>query len=192
MSSSDLAALATAATAFVGNDRFGCRLARLDLEGACVIPSVRAQPGTFVRLNLALQGIEEVVDIDALIVRETRLDESYAWDLRFLEPPPHIVEAIGTFLRGRKPQELHRLDASATPPVPYERLARKVGRTGPYPQLAGRMAEQKTALPIRKALPAQSEVTPRPENLTQSAPPQAPPPIEAPPAEDTHTGEDAR
>jgi hypothetical protein len=101
--SSDPQRIALSATAniFVGNERFLGRVVALTSRGMEVIPSVRARPQTFVRLNFELAGFG-VLDIDALIVQEIRIERWYGWQVRFFAPDSRITRRLRDHLERRE------------------------------------------------------------------------------------------
>ena len=117
--------LATSATAavYMGNERFVARLVTLSASGAVIIPSVEGRPGAFVRLNLALAGLPDLVDIDAVLVEETMAHQWYAWRLEFHQPREALVDLIRRYVA--RARQAMKSGERLSPP------AKPVDQTGP-------------------------------------------------------------
>ena len=87
------------ALVFVANERYTCVVLNISPTGLLVIPPLREKPGVFVRLNLTLPALDEVIDVDGVIIREGEARGHYAWGIEFVDPPEHVQKVIRTYIR---------------------------------------------------------------------------------------------
>ncbi|MCA9664424.1 MAG: PilZ domain-containing protein [Myxococcales bacterium] len=87
------------ALVYVGNDTHLCHILNLGPRGLLVAPPVHHAPGAFVRLNLTLPALDEVIDVDGVIVREGEARGFYAWGIELVDPPARVLEVIRTYIR---------------------------------------------------------------------------------------------
>lgn len=80
------------------NRRHTCQILNLSRKGALLTPPINAKPGTFIRLNLKLPQVEELIDLDAVVIRTTKLHATYAWGVSFLEVPERADALLKTFV----------------------------------------------------------------------------------------------
>ena len=111
------------ATVFVGSRQLTCRVVNLSADGVLIIPPNPIKPNQFVRLNISLPYLEEVLDLDGVVTRETRHEDDYGVVVQFHELPVASETLIRTFVRWAK------LRKATPPPVAFT-----PGRTGPLPR----------------------------------------------------------
>jgi hypothetical protein len=70
---------------FIGSQRFSCRLVNLSASRALLLAPHPLKPNTLVRLNLKVPGLDELIDVDAIVTGETSIDGAKAWDVKFTE-----------------------------------------------------------------------------------------------------------
>jgi hypothetical protein len=81
------------------NEQFTCRAVEIGVNGLVLIPPVRSGIGRFARMNLSLPGLDEVIDVDGIVVRETKADGYYALEMRFHEPSKRASALLAVFVR---------------------------------------------------------------------------------------------
>jgi hypothetical protein len=85
------------ALVFIANQRYSCVL-NLAPTGLLLIPPLREKPGVFVRLNLTLPALDEVIDVDGVIAREGKARGHYAWGIEFVDAPERVKQLIRTYI----------------------------------------------------------------------------------------------
>jgi hypothetical protein len=69
---------------YVGNDRHECRIVDLSKVGALIAPPIELNVGAYLRLNIKLPQLDQLIDVDAVVARETEHDGAYACGLAFM------------------------------------------------------------------------------------------------------------
>lgn len=130
------------AIAFVGNKQFTCRIADISQTGVLLYAPVEQPPGAFMRLNLCLPAVSEVIDVDGVLVRVTAIKDHPAWGIKFFEPSPEVPALIGGFLTWLEHQKTRvglggdtKLTVSIPPSPAEEIMARSA--TGPHLPVGG-------------------------------------------------------
>lgn len=72
------------AVVFVGNDRHECRIVDLSKVGALIAPPLELKVGAYLRLNIKLPQLDQLIDVDAVVARETTYEGTYACGLAFM------------------------------------------------------------------------------------------------------------
>lgn len=90
--------VSASALVFVANAQHTCRILNLSAGGIQLIAPGHGQAGLFVRLNLTLPAFSERIDVDGVMVRESDEGGRYSWSIEFINPPPHAVSMIRTYI----------------------------------------------------------------------------------------------
>lgn len=90
--------VSASALVFVANAQHSCPILNLSAGGIQLVAPGHGQAGLFVRLNLALPAFEERIDVDGVIVRESEEGGRYSWSIEFINPTPHAVGLIRTYI----------------------------------------------------------------------------------------------
>ena len=99
------------------NEQFTCRAVDIGVNSLILIPPSRATVGVYARMNLSLPGLDEVIDVDGIVTRETKADGYYAVEVRFHDSSRRAAALLATFVRWRESRQragtgLHRLSTS--------------------------------------------------------------------------------
>jgi hypothetical protein len=102
----------------LGNDRFVCDLVNISASGALLLPPRTGHPGTFARFNLSLPALDEVLDVDTVVVRETTVDGRYAWGVQFTWMSPRTSALLRAYIQWalRQPPAPTATTSPARPP----------------------------------------------------------------------------
>lgn len=123
------------AIVFAGNSQFHCRASALSVSGVVLFPQVRAGRGTYLRINLCLPGFQDLLDLDAVILRETERNGYYAWRVKFHEASATNETLIRTFVSWDIQRKLRRARGEAQvpgrpPTAMHQAIQRRM--TGPH------------------------------------------------------------
>jgi len=72
------------ASVFFNNNSHTCNIINLSRDGALLTSPVAAEPGNFLRLNLKLPGMDQLIDLDAVMVRQTD-EHRDSWAVTFCQ-----------------------------------------------------------------------------------------------------------
>ena len=97
--------LAAKATLFVANRQVSCWIADISTRGALLFPIEKVTASQYVRLNVTLPSLSEVLDLDAVVVRETEASGRYAIALQFQGSDPRAETLIRTYVKWAKAQQ---------------------------------------------------------------------------------------
>lgn len=112
-------AYSATAIVYVGSEQLVCRAVDISSGGMLIIPPNRRERGSFLRINLSLPSFDEVLDIDAIVVREAEVNGRYAWGVAFHEPEPRVVKLLAAFVQWGLARSRHASEAAEpTPPAP--------------------------------------------------------------------------
>ncbi len=102
------------ATVFFNNTSYTCSVINLSRKGALLTSPVEAEPGAFLRLNLRLPGMDELIDLDAIMVRESA-DQKDTWAISFCQVSDKACNQLGDYIEGilTRHQERQALEAEA-------------------------------------------------------------------------------
>lgn len=128
-----------AALVYVGNEQHSCQVADLSKDGLLIYPPVRQGVGTFVRLNVPLPALDQVLDVDGFVVREDDRDGRYTWGVQLHEPSPRaaaLIEAYVNWDRAQEPgaEAPRRLKQESSEWEPVSALSEKEPRAQPQPE----------------------------------------------------------
>ena len=70
------------AAVFYDNQSYTCHIVNLSRNGALLTAPTEAHQGAFVRLNLKLPGLDSLIDLDAIMVRQSE-DQRPVWAVNF-------------------------------------------------------------------------------------------------------------
>ena len=87
------------ATVFFNNNSYTCSIINLSRKGALLSSPVDAEPGNFLRLNLRLPGMAELIDLDAIMVREND-DKQDSWAVSFCQVSEKACRQLGEYIDG--------------------------------------------------------------------------------------------
>lgn len=119
---------------YAGNRQFTCRLINIAASGVLLYSPEEVVRGTFIRLNLTLPGLDQVLDIDGVVARVGQKDRYIVLGVKFLDPSPEFTSVLGTFVKWLE----ERRNKKDAPPrngnVPPSKAAPKLARstTGPH------------------------------------------------------------
>ena len=83
---------------FVGNDRHECRIVDLSKVGALIAPPLELKVGAFLRLNIKLPQFDQLIDVDAVVARETEYEGAYACGLNFMNVSKRADALMDAFI----------------------------------------------------------------------------------------------
>lgn len=160
---------AARAEGFLGNRAFSCELRDLSVGGALVLPTVEMKRGQFLRMNLVLPSLEEVVDVDAVIVRETVCEGRPAVAVQFHGLAPRSETLLRTYVEwARRSREATSAPGDAAPAVRPPARERVVTGTAPVKPPSG----ERTAAPPVRSPPGETGASrQRPTSSSYSARP---------------------
>ncbi|MBW2735583.1 MAG: PilZ domain-containing protein [Deltaproteobacteria bacterium] len=92
-------AYSATAVVYVANEQLVCRAIDISTSGMLIIPPTRRERGSFLRVNLSLPSFDEVLDVDAIVVREAEVNGRYAWGVAFHDPDERVVQLLGAFVQ---------------------------------------------------------------------------------------------
>ena len=170
------------AIVYLGNEQFTCRIADLSRTGLLVFPPVRRGSGTFVRLNISLPALEQVLDVDGFVMREAERDGYYTWGVQFHQPSARAAALIETYVEWDRKRE-----AAAEEPglssISVEIEKKGTGQDFPVVEIG----EQSTQ---GEVIPQEEPAPPEPRNEPDPASPPEMPPHWLPPKTQEKTGEE--
>lgn len=86
------------AVVYLGEERFTARVLNVSSGGLLLIAPVDAPLATRLRLNLTLPGLDQIVDVQADITRDERVEGYRAWGVRLVEPAPDTAILLQTYV----------------------------------------------------------------------------------------------
>ena len=87
------------AVVYVGKERLTSRAVNVSAEGMLIIPPVRVRAGSRLRINLTLPALDQIVDLDGVVVRETFVEGYAASGIQFEDPPEETRAALDEFVK---------------------------------------------------------------------------------------------
>jgi len=84
------------ACVYFGNKKLPCRISDVSLRGALIHPPLPAPSGTYIRLHMTLPGLDESVDVGAVIRRKHEGGTSCG--VEFMEISERAEALLGTFV----------------------------------------------------------------------------------------------
>jgi hypothetical protein len=85
------------AIVFLANKQYTCRVTNLSTQGALMVSPIHAPPNTYLRINISLPGLDQILDLDGIVTRETQVKGYYAWGVKFHQPSSEATALIETF-----------------------------------------------------------------------------------------------
>ena len=83
---------------FCHNRKHICQVINMSCRGALLTPPIQVKNGTFIRLNLKLPQLDELIDVDAVVIRDTTVGQSHAWGVSFLNVSKRTDALMRTFV----------------------------------------------------------------------------------------------
>ena len=114
-----------AAILHAGNDQYTCRLINVASSGLLLYAPRDLPKGTFLRLNLTLPGVEEVLDVDGVVVRRGHKEGHPVLGIKFFEPSPEFTATLVAFIRWLHDQKERRTEQKRQEQVRPARPARE-------------------------------------------------------------------
>ena len=85
---------------FLNNRQLVCQAGNISRSGMLLYPPERGRVGQYMRLVFALPGAGHL-DADALLVREAKEHQRYAWGVQFLQAPAHVQQLLDGYVTGQ-------------------------------------------------------------------------------------------
>jgi len=158
---------AAKATIFVANRQVACWIVDISAQGALLMPLEKVAPQQYARINMVLPGLEEVLDVDAVVVRETVADGRYAVGVQFASSDRRTETLIRTYVSWVLAQTGGAAGGAASEPA-----------RSPAPRAPGRPATEAAAATPKTAAP--TTAAPKTAASTTAAPTTAAPKTAAP------------
>jgi len=95
------------ATVFFNNKSHSCNIINLSRKGALLTSPVDAEPGNYLRLNLRLPGMDSLIDLDAIMVRESQ-SRPDAWAVSFCQLSDRACGQLHEYIDGIIEQHAER------------------------------------------------------------------------------------
>ena len=83
---------------FCGNEQHTCHLLNLSKQGALLAPDIGAAPNTFIRLNIRLPQLEELLDLDSVVVHDAADRRPNTWGVHFVNPERRTHALLSAFV----------------------------------------------------------------------------------------------
>ena len=87
------------AVLYLGQERLTSRAVNVSAEGMLVIPPVRVSAGSRLRINLTLPALDQILDLNGVVVRETFVEGYAASGIQFEEPSEETRAALQEFVK---------------------------------------------------------------------------------------------
>ena len=127
------------AVVHAANRRLQCIAVNLSNNGMLLIPPARAGAGLEMQLNFTFPGMDEWVTVKAVLVREGRYRNRYAWGIKFTEVAPYASTLIRSYVRKVARGEITEPQMSAKAKPLFGD-----GTTGPQKPAAGKLQPVET------------------------------------------------
>ena len=155
-----------AALVWVGNHQFSCDIANLSGPGVMLFPPERHGRGTFLRINIKLPALDQVLDVDGFVVREGQKDGFYCWGVKFHQPSKKAEVLLRTYVQWRrKPRPVQGQQAAADLGTVSQSVAPQVTL----------LAAEESAAPRTPSSPAPPPSASKPATNKTPAKPASPP-----------------
>lgn len=83
---------------FCHNRKHICQIINMSCRGALLTPPIHLKVGTYVRLNLKLPQLDDLIDVDAVVVRDTNVRGCQAWGVSFVSVSERADVLMRTFV----------------------------------------------------------------------------------------------
>lgn len=83
---------------FCHNRKHICQVLNMSCRGALLTPPIQVKNGTFIRLNLKLPQLDELIDVDAVVIRDATVGDSHAWGVSFINVSKRADVLMRTFV----------------------------------------------------------------------------------------------
>lgn len=83
---------------FCHNRKHICQVINMSCRGALLTPPIHVKIGTFIRLNLKLPQLDELIDVDAVVIRDTTVGNTHAWGVSFINVSERAEVLMKTFV----------------------------------------------------------------------------------------------
>ncbi len=83
---------------FCHNRKHICQIINMSCQGALLTPPIHAKLGTFIRLNLKLPQLDELIDLDAVVIRDAMVGKTHAWGVSFINISSRAEVLMQTFV----------------------------------------------------------------------------------------------
>lgn len=100
------AAYSITAVVYLRDERFTARVLNLSASGLLIIPPVDAAPGTLVRLNLTLPGLDQIIDVQGVVAREELVEGYRAWGVEFHGTARETAGLLETYVEWARERQL--------------------------------------------------------------------------------------
>lgn len=87
------------ATVFFNNNTHTCNIINLSRDGALLTSPVDAEPGNFLRLNLKLPGLDQLIDLDAIMIRQSG-ERRDSWAVSFCQVSERAGKQLEQYISG--------------------------------------------------------------------------------------------
>ena len=87
------------ASVFFNNNNYTCNIINLSRKGALLTSPVDADPGNYLRLNLRLPGLDDLIDLDAVVVRQSG-NEKDNWAVSFCQVSERAGNQLDEYISG--------------------------------------------------------------------------------------------
>ena len=85
------------ASVFFNNNNYTCNIINLSRDGALLSSPVDAEPGNYLRLNLRLPGMDDLIDLDATMVRQASPQKD-RWAVSFFEVSKRAAQQLDDYI----------------------------------------------------------------------------------------------
>ena len=83
---------------FCHNRKHICQIINMSSRGALLTPPIHVANGTFIRLNLKLPQLDELIDVDAVVIRDAKVGQAHAWGVSFVNVSERTDRLMRTFV----------------------------------------------------------------------------------------------
>lgn len=135
------------AVLFAGNRQLTCRLINIAASGVLLYAADELSRGTFLRINLTLPGVDQVLDVDGVVARTGTREGHILLGIRFLSRSEEFKTLLATFLKWaaekREKKARRKVATEKRSKVPTSGSARpRPAPTGAHPARPLSRAEQ--------------------------------------------------
>lgn len=75
-----------------------CQIINISCQGALLSPPILAKIGTSIQLNLKLPQLDELIDLDAVVIRDASTNDSHAYGVSFVNVSRRSELLMKTFV----------------------------------------------------------------------------------------------
>lgn len=100
---------------FAGSMQFTCRIINIGSSGVLLYTPEEVPRGTFLRINLTLPGIDQVLDVDGVVSRVGKKREHIIIGVKFFEPNAAFTATVAAFVEWLEEKRVETAGEELTP-----------------------------------------------------------------------------